>query len=199
MVIDKIVAVPRTGLYRLVFDGGEKIDIDVSALAEFRLTKGLELSDNTLAILRERSAYLYWTNKCLNKLARRPQSRMELTRFMQMNKVDTAIQEKIIGYLEDQKYLNDEAFADWYVKSAHRKNKSMMAIKYELQRKGISKENISRIRQMDVDSDLAALKEIIAKKQTQSRYKDEIKLKQYLLRKGFSYDLIRAALMQQTD
>lgn len=194
MHIDKIVIVPRTGLYRLVLDSGEKIDVDVAAIAEFRLTKGLELSEVSLDELRSRAAYLYWTNKCLNKLARRPQSYAELTRFMQAHKVEPDVQVNIMDYLVAQKYVDDNAFADWYAKSAHRKLKSSLALRYELQQRGISRDIISHITQSNPESEHASLIALIAKKQLQARYKDELKLKQYLLRKGFSYDSINAAL-----
>lgn len=137
MEIEKIVVVPRTGLYRLVFVGGEKFDIDVASIAEYRLNKGLVLSTGQFENLKQHAAYLYWLSKCLNKLARRPQSRTELTRFLQSNRVDSMVIDKVNSYLLQQKYVDDSQFAEWFVKSSQRKLKSVTALSYELQQKGI--------------------------------------------------------------
>ena len=43
-------------------------------------------------------------------------------------------------------------------------------------------------------NELEVLKELIERKRKQTKYKDDLKLMQYLTRQGFSYDHIKTAL-----
>jgi regulatory protein len=194
VVVDRIIAVQRTGLYRLVLSDGEKLDIDIAALTDYSLTRGYELTAEQIDSLRSKAAYLHWTTRCLRKLARRPQSKAELIQFMQANKVEARTQADVIDYLTAHKYLNDAAFAEWLVKSGRRKQKSTVALRYELAQKGIAKDLIAKVLTSANNSDETTIKNIINKKRSQSRYADDTKLKHYLARKGFGYDLIQRAL-----
>ena len=66
----------------------------------------------------------------------------------------------------------------------------------ELQQKRISSDTISKVLAEDETDERQVVRDVIAKKRTQTRYQDDQKLIAYLLRQGFSYDDIRSALSQ---
>ena len=92
MLVTKLTAVQRTGLYRVHLDGGERLDVDAGSLIEFKLHAGTVLSPADYAAVRLRSQTIFWTRRCMNKLARRPQSAAELNRFLSGNKVEADVQ-----------------------------------------------------------------------------------------------------------
>ena len=75
---------------------------------------------------------------------------------------------------------------------------SLIKIKAELFAKGVSKEIIDEtIKDKNID-DYQNMLDFIDKKRLTVKYKDEIKLKQYLLSKGYSYDTIKSYFSQQS-
>ena len=104
----------------------------------------------------------------------------------------TAITEEF----EKKGYISDVNFAVWLIDMRRRGGKSDRAIQNELMKKGVSREVISGTLQKDSAQERELLKTLIEKKRRLPRYKnDELKLKQYLLRQGFSYDDIRIVLL----
>lgn len=100
--------------------------------------------------------------------------------------------EAVIARLTEKSYLDDEKFARYFVENRNfRKGTSMLRLRQELAKKGIDKSIIDNIFSESPRDERAEISKIIAKKR--SRY-DDHKLTQYLLRQGFSYDLIREVL-----
>jgi len=107
--------------------------------------------------------------------------------------------EEVMKKLRLQKYLNDDAFVDSYVRHQTAiKPKGEYALRLELLKKGISETKInSYFEQTDLD-EKALAKEALAK--VWSRYKnlDFIKRKKrgidFLSRRGFSFDTAKQAM-----
>ncbi len=194
MLVDKLTAVQRTGLIRVHFIGGERIDVDTETLTTYKLHAGAEVSETIFITLQEKAAYLYWMRRCLYKLARRPQSQTELMRFMRQNKVSETVQQQVVSRLQQRSYINDEQFADWYVKAALQKRKSLRMIRYELNQKGIPQSLIQSVVATVSDGDHEQLRVLIEKKRKIARYQDNIVLMRFLIRKGFAYEDVKRAL-----
>jgi regulatory protein len=64
----------------------------------------------------------------------------------------------------------------------------------ELKQKRIAEDIITQVLAEDETDERHVLRDLIAKKRTQTRYQDEQKLLAYLMRQGFNYDDIKAAL-----
>jgi len=97
--------------------------------------------------------------------------------------------EKIITRLIERGYLDDEKFAKTYLENRNaRKGSSLKKLRLELIKKGIDSQIIDEFLTNNIRNDEEEIQKIIAKKR--ARYDDE-KLTQYLLRQGFSYELVR--------
>ena len=97
--------------------------------------------------------------------------------------------EKIVAQLIERDYLDDEKFAKTYLENRNaRKGSSLKKLRLELIKKGIDSQIIDELLTNNIRNDEEEIQKIIAKKR--ARYDDE-KLTQYLLRQGFSYELVR--------
>lgn len=103
--------------------------------------------------------------------------------------------ERVMQRLSEKGYINDESFAkSWVTSRQLHKTSSIRRLQQELYAKGISSDIISSVLEDSDLDDRNNLKEVIIKKRRLSRYQDNTKLMQYLLRQGFSYEDIKEEL-----
>lgn len=98
---------------------------------------------------------------------------------------DSKLLFEIVSRLVEKGYVDDSAFAKWYVDNRFvKKGVSMKRLKMELIKKGISREIVDEA--LGARDDEEEIMKIIAKKR--AKYDDE-KLIQYLCRQGFPFEL----------
>jgi regulatory protein len=103
--------------------------------------------------------------------------------------------ERVLARLKEKGYINDQSFAAAWVNSRQLvKKSSKRKLEQELRAKGVDQEVIATLLQNNNDQEVNNLKELIAKKRRLTRYQDETKLIQYLLRQGFNYDDIKECI-----
>lgn len=145
-------------------------------------------------------------NKALRFLSYRPRSEKEVRDRLKLKvkssklKVEEDIIDKVIEKLKEQKFINDEEFAKWFVESRLRfKPRSLRLIKTELKQKGIVDEIINNL-QLTIN-DLEQAKKLAEKRIARFRNKfgmtrEEIyqKLGRFLASKGFDWDTIKKSI-----
>ena len=108
--------------------------------------------------------------------------------------------EAVIDKLIDMRIIDDENFARYFVSNRNQiKGTSEKELMMELKNKGVSDAIIREVLSEDefgekIRDDKVEIMKMIEKKRR--RGYDDVKLTQYLLRQGFSYDLIRESLSQ---
>lgn len=105
------------------------------------------------------------------------------------------ILDRVVARLSEKGYINDEVFANaWVASRTSNKKSSTRKMRQELLVKGVSDQIIATVLQKNDINERDNIKYIISKKWRQQKYQDDTKLKQYLLRQGFSYDDIKDTL-----
>lgn len=136
--------------------------------------------------------------RCLNLLARRNMTEMELRNKLKDNYYPSAIIDDTINLLVRNHLVDDEFYADNYVE-VHQRNKSARQIKQELAGKGIDKETISRIIEENPIDEEQNIRRILVRKHFDTgnaTMEERTKICGYLLRKGYDYDKVRRMLME---
>lgn len=142
-------------------------------------------------------------NLSLRYLSYRPRSEKEINDYLlekakRNELLDQKMIAEIISKLKDYKFINDKEFLKfWFEQRAKYKRKPIRVIKFELMQKGIAKklvdEYIDQIEKNDIDLENA--KKLAEKKMDFYRNLDPVKKREkvmnYLLRKGFSYDIVK--------
>lgn len=162
--------------------------------------------------------YEKYLSSALHFLGYRPRSEKEvldnlykkLNRFKISDEQKQAAEQaiaRVIQFLREQKFINDEEFVRWWVESRMRfKQRSRWVILKELQTKGISKEFAEKVLEKEGAPEIDDLTQarILVKKRIR-KYKDlpkqEIykKLGMYLGGKGFSWEIIKRGIDDVLD
>lgn len=191
-------------------DGKYSFSLNLDQLLIEKLKKNDEIDEVRVKQLKKLSDEGKLRSKALEWLMGRPHSERELRDYLFKKKAEKELIELLVEEFKAKNYLNDEAFARWFYEGRIRKNKSTRAIANELRAKGVSpvtiqsiatdiseKFNISEQNYENFEknsSDMVALVNLVNKLSARSRYQDELKLKRYLLSKGFSYEDINTVL-----
>lgn len=177
-------------------DGKYSFSLSLDELIAEKIKTGIDLSPAQLKRLQKISTDGKIKARALAWLLNRPHSRRELADYLRRKKADSQLAEKLQQEFTDRKYLDDPAYAKWLAELRSRAGKSNRAIRSELFSKGINREVIDEVLASG-DGEQERLRSLIAKKQKNARYKnDELKLKQYLVGQGYSYQLIKETLGQ---
>lgn len=182
----------RVNLY---LDGQFAFALSIDEVAKNHLKKGLELSDSQIETLKDLDETDYVYAKILNFLSFRPRTIKEVKdRLYKYEVRDKAKQDILIAKLQSKGYLDDAAFATWFIESrnTHRPRSTRM-LTQELMAKGVPSDIISTAMAGSADeSDTIAriLDKKLGLRRTLGR--DEVqKIYTYLSRQGYAWDRIK--------
>lgn len=139
--------------------------------------------------------------RLLRLLARRPHTIQEAARKLQTAGYSKLVVERVIEEAQRNGWLDDQTYAKlWVEDRTASKPRGKALLKRELRRKGIADQKIERaISDADLNEEDLVLRlahEQVIRYQIDDPQKLERKLKNFLLRRGFSFDAIRRALKQ---
>ena len=175
----------------LFIDGKFALSLSADEFISRHLARGIELTAEQLEELKKLGGNEKLFGKILNFISYRPRSVREVVDRLKKYDADPIEIPTLIDKLKDLGYLDDYAFAQWFVEARRASGtRSSRHIESELYGKGISREIIKEVLS-DRSLDREALTALIAKKRSLPREK----LLGYLMRKGFSYDQIKSALL----
>ena len=191
-------------------DGKYRFSLDVFQVGELGLKLGKEYSDDELVALEIESQFGKLYARALEYSMVRPRSTKELRDYLwrktltrkMRNKggeliekpgVSKEVTERVLARLIEKGYVDDEKFARfWFEHRFMQKGTSLRRLRLELAQKGIEKHITEQLISENIRSDEEELQKIILKKR--GRYPDRQKFIQYLVRQGFSYDMVIEAL-----
>lgn len=195
----KITAIKQqaklTDRYSIYVDGKYAFSLGDTELLKSGLRMNQEINEQELADLKHRAALDKAYNRALNLIMRRPRSQQELQQYLKRKDYDEELARAIIKKLESNGFVDDADFARRWIENRRLlKATSKRRLLQELRQKGVEQEIIDVALQADETDEQQVLKGLIARKRQQSRYKDDLKLMQYLFRQGFDYGSIKTAL-----
>lgn len=184
------------------------------AIEAAKLRKGDFLSDEEIQRLRYVDIEAKGYDRAVRFLGVRPRSEWEVRQNLQRYRprgsegLDETQIEQVIERLRSQHYLDDEAFAHYWIDQRNRfKPMAPQALRYELRRKGVNNHIIDAIVETETDPDAAALE--VARRQAHrwvhlGEAEFQKKLTGLLQRRGFRWETIRNVIRQvwqeeQTD
>jgi regulatory protein len=193
----------RVNIY---IDGEFFCGISLNVLAKENLYEGLTVDEQTLDRILKKDLESRFMNRAVEYLSRTVKTEFQVRQYLKNLKFkkkgvwfNEDIQldwdllfEQIIDSLKKYKYIDDEEFAHAFVQSRlNVKPRGKSVLISELLSKGVSKEIAQRVCDEEITDELEVLRNAFRK-----RFKDEKfniqnqKMVGYLLRKGFSWDLI---------
>lgn len=196
-------------------DGRYRFSLDIFQVGELGLKVGKEYSENELVEIETESQFGKLYSRALEYTMLRPHSAKEVRDYLwrktrttkykskqgdikERAGVSQEIADRVHSRLVEKGYINDEKFARYWVENRNQtKGVSRRKLISELRSKGVQQEIIEKYLAESERNDRDELQKVIMKKR--SKYPDEQKLMQYLARQGYSYDDIKAALVDTGD
>lgn len=197
-------------------DGKYRFSLDIFQVTELGIKIGKEYNEDELVELETESQFGKLYARALEYTLMRPHSAKEVkdylwrkTRTTKVRVRDTneykdrpgvaqAIADRVFGRLFDKGYLNDENFARYWVENRQmRKGISQRKLVAELRAKGVEQAVIEQAVQNSPREEKSEIDKILAKKR--HKYDDDQKLIAYLMRQGFSYDVVRTAITEYDE
>lgn len=186
--------------YNIFLDEKYAFSVHESVLVKFGLTKGMTLENWSVDDMVYEDEIQKAFNRALHYLSFRMRSEHEVKQKLLELEYGEAIILEAIVKLRNLGFLNDEAFSKALLET--QKNTSGQgprAIQQKLQEKGIGKALQEQVLSEYSQSDqLAVATKLVEKEARRNRVESpqqkETRIKNALLRKGYSYDIIEEAL-----
>lgn len=187
--------VKRQNRYSIFVDEKYAFSLSENALLDQKIRIGLEVTPAELQALKDASKIDKAYSLTLAFVARRSRSEWELRDYFRRKDIDEDAGELIIGRLKNFGYVNDLSFArSWVDNRRLLKPISRRRLTMELRQKRVADDVVRQVLEEDETSDRDTLKDLVDRKRKQTRYQDDMKLMQYLVRQGYSYDDVKSAL-----
>lgn len=176
--------------YAFSFSEAELLNVGLRIGQEFTTKELEELKDKATAD----KAY----DRALNLIMRRPRSEWELRDYLKRKDYEEEMIQATLNRLSIRGYLNDLDFAQrWAANRRLLKSTSKRRLMQELRLKRVSDEIIQKVLDEDDADEQEVLRDLISRKRKQSKYQDDQKLMQYLIRQGYNYGDIKSVLSNQ--
>lgn len=183
-------------------DGSFGFGLDLENFMKLQLKVNQELTQEEINEIIKKGELQKSFDKTLRFVMTRPRSLKEVKDYFRRKEVDNSLHKNILDRLEKLQLLDDQKFARWWVDQRLQfKHKSKKDITFELRQKGIDTNTIKNVLDDSEMDELKIAKELISKKEYKWKRYDEDKRKQkvtqYLVGKGFSWDVIGQVLNRQ--
>lgn len=164
------------------------------------LKKGKLVDTQVLSEIISEDNYLKCKNTALRSLEKSNKTEKDMYSKLLTKGYENETIERVIYFLKQYEFIDDSKYAEMYIKDKSNQQ-GISKIKYSLLRKGISQEIISeKLQLIDKEDEfitalqLAKKKYIILCKSETDKRKLYRKLGDYLIRKGYSYDVVNKIL-----
>jgi regulatory protein len=176
-------------------DGEYAFGLDAIEAAQLR--KGQFLSDANIEALKAQDERHRVFERAVRFLSYRPRSLTEVERYLRGKAIAEDVIADVIARLERANYLDDEAFARFWLENREQfRPRGQRALRYELRQKGVSDEIIRQVLG-GVDDEASAWRAVEARLSRWANLPaDEFRQKVvgYLSRRGFDYSIISLTL-----
>jgi regulatory protein len=165
----------------------------LAAIEAARLRRGQVLSDAEITALKALDQRHQAFEQAVRFLRYRPRSRAEMEHYLRRKHVTEDVLCDVLNRLEQASYLDDEAFAQYWVENRQRfRPCSQRALNYELHQKGVDHQIIASALSEQDDEAAAwqAIESRLPRWSTLSVDELQRKVVGFLSRRGFGYETI---------
>lgn len=180
----------------LSIDGKFALGISAELMLKLGLHVDQELSVSELEQIKSDEARQQAIERAINYLSFRPRSQVEVRRYLRKKETPPEIIEAVLEHLGKLDYVNDRAFASFWVENREQFNpRGSQALRNELRMKGVEREIVEEMVSDEKDAELAlraGRKKAALLFQTSGMdyTKFRSRLGGFLQRRGFSYDVV---------
>lgn len=195
MKITKLEGQKNRKRFNLEIDGSFYAGIDQSLVSDYDLYVGKDITGKELIEIKNENTFRQGLKKAFSLLETRMNSEIELERKLR-RKFDFTATKKVIKRLKELGYINDEVFAENWVKDRGR-TRGQFVLRSELRQKGVDNNIIeAAIEGRDLDEVVRNATELVTKKKwdVEDKWKKRKLVTNYLSRRGYNYNVIEKVI-----
>ena len=190
--------------YNVFINGEYAFALPMQDILYFKLKEGREVPEETVEYIQNSLIYIKAQDTALHYIGYKMRTVKEIRIKLAEKEFSEEVIEKVITFLEKYGYADDREYCRKYIKEKLRmKPKSGYALKIELKQRGISSRIIEEVMaETEVDEEGDAFRWLERKSRgiwPPQDDKQKKKLYDFLLRKGYSYDIIGEAFRQMDE
>ncbi|MGN0135600.1 RecX family transcriptional regulator [Anaerotignum sp.] len=190
--------------YNIFIDGEYAFALPMQDILYFKLKEDREVAEETVDFIRKNLIYIKAQDTALHFIGYKMRTVQEIRQKLAEKEFAEETIEEVIAFLEKYGYADDREYCRKYIREKLRmKPKSGYALKIELRQRGISPRIIDEVMgETEMDEAGDAFRWLEKKSRGQWPPENEKKKKQlydFLLRKGYSYDIIGEAFRQMNE
>lgn len=198
-MISKIEPQKRKGRYNVYINEEFAFGVDEEVLIRFGLTKGLHVNEELQKQIENEDSFYKAYQKTLNYLSYSLRTEKQLKDYL-IKKELSHFTDRIIEKLKKARLIDDLIYAESYVRSmANVNQKGPNNIIQDLKSRGVSEEHIfSALDEYPEEKQLENAIDLASKKwnktKNSSQFESIQKVKQYIVNKGFSFEMADKAV-----
>ena len=178
---------------------GGQYAFSLDRMAAGWLTVGRALSDEDISRLQEKDEFETALNRAFHFLSFRARSQQEMQTYLHKKGYESALIERVIIRLKEEKLVNDLDFAQNWLDNRQRfRPRSQSLMNLELRQKGVAESEIEQALQSsnldDLELAMDAGRKLSRRYQLLDKPEYYRKLGAALQRRGFSYGVVRECL-----
>ena len=183
------------GKFDVYVEGKLAFSLIAADIEYFKIKKGENLPDNKYNFIMENIVYIKAQDLALSYISGKMRTEKEVCGKLRLNGFDEDIVKKVLDFLKKYDYVNDYNYCLAFIRQSLKLNPmGYFAIRQKLKIAGVEDYNIEKAwNESNVDqlkyAELITDKKLKGKKIADE--KEMRKLQDFLLRKGYSYDIIK--------
>ncbi len=190
----------KHGRFLVKLEGGDLLRVTEDELLRFGLRPGLELDEALLTELQSAAKASSAKAAAANMIGSRALSKQELQRRLVRKGTEEADAQAAADWLEDIGAVDDESYAAAVVRDYGRRGYGPQRVREELRRRGVPRQLWDQA--MEELPDSAAVLDALIQKKNRGDLSDPKAVKRLsdaLLRRGFSWGEVRAAISRYVE
>ncbi|MER2152149.1 MAG: regulatory protein RecX [Candidatus Limivicinus sp.] len=180
----------------LILEDGEEIVSTLGVVTELRLYAGKDLDETELKQLRDKTVVAAAREHALLLFSHRPHSQKELRDKLIRKGESAEAADAAIAWLAEHGYLDDAGYAATVVRHYSQKGYGVQRVRAELSRRGVPRELWDEALGEMAEPDNQIERFLRSRLQNPEDRKEVQKLSAALLRRGYSWEDIRAAFQR---
>jgi regulatory protein len=192
----------RKNKYIIEIEDNLSFELGTETLLKHGLRSGDEIEEKEIGEIRKEDEFINAKNSAYRLLAKRMRSEKELIDKLKAKKHSDETINKVLSGLGNLNLINDEEFSRKFISDSITLNRPLgkMALKFKLQKFGISKDLAARKVKDLLDEETEfnlALSAAQKKLSTLKRYpaeKQKVRIYSFLSQRGFNYDIVKKVL-----
>ena len=190
----------KKGRFLLTLEDGTILRVTEEELLRFGLREGMDLDSDLLSEIQKSAKSSDTKVRAANMISARPLSKQELQKRLVQKGSGEEDAAAAVEWLEDLGAVNDEAYAATLVRHYSARGYGVLRIREELRRRGVPRELWDNALEERPESS-ETLDALIQKKckGDLSDPKERKRVADSLMRRGFSWNEVRAALGRYTE